>query len=178
MSTRVGIGVSPSYPFHVETAASGDAVAKIRNTASDGYGFVLRNGTNSNYAMTIQNADASANVIQFFGTGNITCVSLTQTSDGTLKTNVEPLSNVMPLVRQLRAVNFDWADSRFGEVPHTAQRQHIGLIGQEVENIFPDLVKVDANEIRSVDYSRLSVILLAAIKELDTRLAVFEDRSN
>jgi hypothetical protein len=41
----------------------------------------------------------------------------------------------------------------------------IGLIAQEVEKIFPELVKTDANGYKSVEYSKVVAILIQAVKE-------------
>ena len=47
----------------------------------------------------------------------------------------------------------------------------MGVIAQEVEAVIPALVHVRADGYREVDYGGLVVELLAAIVELDTRLA-------
>ena len=44
-------------------------------------------------------------------------------------------------------------------------RKQIGVIAQDIEKYYPELVKTDANGYKSVDYSKLSVVLLEAIKE-------------
>ena len=42
----------------------------------------------------------------------------------------------------------------------------IGLIAQEVEELFPELVITDEDGIKSVDYSKMVPVLVEAIKEL------------
>ena len=44
--------------------------------------------------------------------------------------------------------------------------RQIGLIAQEVEKIYPELVLTDVDGYKSVDYSKLTPILVEAIKEL------------
>lgn len=46
------------------------------------------------------------------------------------------------------------------------QKQHIGTSAQEVQKIYPELVSENETGELSVDYARLSIIALAAIKEL------------
>ena len=49
-------------------------------------------------------------------------------------------------------------------------KKEIGIVGQELEKVFPELVlRSGPEEYRSVDYSRLSVVLLEALKELKTK---------
>jgi len=50
-------------------------------------------------------------------------------------------------------------------------RTHIGLLAQDVQKVFPELVHTDADGILSVDYVSLIPVLIESIKELDTRTA-------
>lgn len=43
---------------------------------------------------------------------------------------------------------------------------YIGTSAQEIQKIYPDFVTENEDRILSVDYARLSIIALAAIKEL------------
>ena len=42
----------------------------------------------------------------------------------------------------------------------------IGVIAQEVEKLFPEMVYTDEEGYKSVDYSRLTPVLIEAVKEL------------
>ena len=44
-------------------------------------------------------------------------------------------------------------------------KRQIGFIAQEVEKYFPELIRLDHNGFKLLDYPRMSVILLEAIKE-------------
>lgn len=46
-----------------------------------------------------------------------------------------------------------------------ASPPEIGFLGQDVEAIFPELTAVDADGYRSVNYSRITAVLVEAIKE-------------
>ena len=48
--------------------------------------------------------------------------------------------------------------------------REIGLIAQEVEKEFPEIVRTDDKGYKSVMYDRLSVILLKAIQEQQTEI--------
>ncbi len=97
--------------------------------------------------------------------GNIQCVSLTQTSDARLKRNIQPLHNVLDRVMQLDGVSFDWNQAADPDMNLTSDHQ-IGLIAQEVEKVFPELVSSPEDGYKSVDYSQMTAVLLQAIKEL------------
>jgi hypothetical protein len=46
----------------------------------------------------------------------------------------------------------------------TEERQ-IGFSAQEIEKLFPEIVQTDAEGYKSVDYSRMTPVLVEAIKE-------------
>ncbi len=49
-------------------------------------------------------------------------------------------------------------------------RKQIGLVAQDVERIFPDLVRTDDNGYKAVSYEKLPVLLLEGIKEQQKQL--------
>jgi hypothetical protein len=93
-------------------------------------------------------------------TGNVTALSLTETSTIALKDNVRALEDIS--VTELEPVRFTWKDS---------QKEDIGLIAEQVAPLFPELVEFDdkGNPI-GVHYSRLTVLLLKSIKSLTNEI--------
>lgn len=87
------------------------------------------------------------------------------TSDGTLKTNIRQLTNVLEKVDKIRGVSFNWIGLSKAAVSSTGQR-NIGVIAQEVEAVFPEAVTNSDNGYKAVDYNALTGILLQAVKEL------------
>ena len=85
-------------------------------------------------------------------------------SDERWKKDVTEVKNVLPHLTSLRAVTFDWKRDEFPEMEFEDKRQ-IGFIAQEVEKYFPELIRLDHNGFKLLDYPRMSVILLEAIKE-------------
>lgn len=85
----------------------------------------------------------------------------TNISDIRLKKDIKELEGVLPKVIGLRSVSFHWKDSIMGS------QLELGVIAQEVENVFPELVYTGKTGIKNklVEYPKLSVILLGAIKE-------------
>jgi hypothetical protein len=85
-------------------------------------------------------------------------------SDLRFKTHIEPLIGVTDKLAHLRAVYFNWNDH--DKVKHFEKKTNIGLIADELEKVFPELVSYDKEGYRYIHYDKLSVVLLAAIKEL------------
>jgi hypothetical protein len=86
--------------------------------------------------------------------------TLTQNSDARLKTDVQPLTRVLARLTGIRGVTFEWKDKQM----HPAGRQ-IGLLAQEVQQAFPELVHSDSAGNLSVAYGNFTAVLLEAIKE-------------
>ncbi len=83
-------------------------------------------------------------------------------SDVRLKTDIKTLTNILDKVMKMRAVSFRWREDTGFNLP---QGKQLGLIAQEVEQYFPELVKEDSRGYKSLDYGKLTAILLEAIKE-------------
>jgi hypothetical protein len=87
-----------------------------------------------------------------------------------LKKNVTDLVNVLPAVLSWRAVRFNWKDERMGTKPE------IGVIAQDVEKLYPELIYNDKNGNKLVDYPKLSVLLLGAVKEQQKKIDSLEKK--
>ena len=53
-------------------------------------------------------------------------------------------------------------------------KENIGVIAQEVNSFFPEIVAKDENGYMSVDYSKLTVIILRVMKDLIDRISKLE----
>lgn len=83
----------------------------------------------------------------------------TQSSDVTLKSNIQNLNTVLGRVNQLRPTTYFYKDD-------TTKTKTIGLIAQEVESIFPEVVHYsEADGLYGVDYAAFGVIAIKAIQE-------------
>ena len=65
----------------------------------------------------------------------------------------------------LEVVNYKWRQNEFPE-KHFGNSIQTGLIAQDVEEIMPELVGVDDSGYKTVNYSKLSIMLLKALQEL------------
>jgi hypothetical protein len=77
----------------------------------------------------------------------------------------------MPKISQLRGVTWAWRE----DAPDEAKDQPgIGVIAQEIERVFPELVTTGDDGIKRVHYYGLIGPLIEAIKELDGRVQALE----
>lgn len=91
------------------------------------------------------------------------------TSDERLKNFNENIKVDFEQLKKLRKSYFSFKDD-------IDNKQHIGVSAQEIKNVFPEIVNEDKNGILTVDYSKLSVVALAAIDELNEKYEKLEKR--
>ena len=89
----------------------------------------------------------------------------TCSSDARFKTDVQPFAPLLSKLAQLQPVNFSWRVEEFPE-KHFGTSRSYGLIAQEVEKVFPEMVGQDEGGYRTVDYSRLPLLLIQGVREL------------
>ncbi|OFY86554.1 MAG: hypothetical protein A3F72_08725 [Bacteroidetes bacterium RIFCSPLOWO2_12_FULL_35_15] len=94
-------------------------------------------------------------------------------SDFRFKKNITPLTGSLNKTLLLQGVNYNWKTEEFPERGFTNEKQ-IGFIAQEVEKIVPEIVYTDSKGFKSIDYSRLTPVLIEAIKELNTKVESLE----
>ncbi|HEX4834358.1 MAG TPA: tail fiber domain-containing protein [Trebonia sp.] len=97
-------------------------------------------------------------------------------SDARLKTDIVGLQDATSILEQVRGVRFAWTDEARQNLPADTPVQQIGVIAQEVAAVLPEVVHTDAAGLMSVDYSKLTVILIEAVKELSERLTAIETK--
>ena len=120
--------------------------------------IVGNDGGSTITALTIDMSEAGAATFN----NNVTAFS-----DERLKDNIETLVDGLDKVEQLRGVTYTRDD-----------RENIGVIAQEVEKILPEIVKTADDEMgtKSVDYSRITAVLIEAVKELSARVKELENK--
>ena len=89
-------------------------------------------------------------------------------SDIRLKENIHSLKGTLEKLDSIRAVSYDWKELTEEErkTVHSHTGSDIGVIAQEVEEVFPNLVEDRPNGYKAVNYEKLSAVLLSAVKEL------------
>ncbi len=90
-------------------------------------------------------------------------------SDIRYKRNVKPFGSLLHNFSKLRPVNFYWRREEFAE-KHFGAKQSFGLIAQEVEQAFPDLVSTDDQGYKVVNYSKLPLLTIQAVNEQQVQI--------
>jgi len=93
---------------------------------------------------------------QTFSGGNFTGGEFRVNSDSRFKKDISEVEDALTKITQLNGVNFTFKDS--GE-------KSMGVIAQEVEEVFPELVSYRADGFRTVNYNGLIAPVIEAIKE-------------
>lgn len=86
-------------------------------------------------------------------------------SDERLKTNIVTLSNVLQAIEQMRGVTFEYRDQK-----KYAKGPKIGVVAQELKNVYPDMVTKGEDGYLKVDYTQLTAVLIEAVKEQQKRM--------
>ncbi|NOT51869.1 MAG: hypothetical protein HOP10_11405 [Chitinophagaceae bacterium] len=85
--------------------------------------------------------------------------NLTQASDARLKKDIAPLQHSLQKLIQLNGYNYNWKNEA------ADQRLQTGVLAQEVQKLFPELVTENKDGILAVNYSGLIPVLIESIKE-------------
>ena len=118
-----------------------------------------------------QTFSLDGNLGDMTATGTITTTLLVQTSDLRLKDNIADLSGSLDKTLKLRGVSYNWKDQS------KSQEKQIGLIAQEVEEVYPEFVQTDEEGMKAVNYAQMNAVLIEAIKELNDKVESLESEN-
>ena len=108
--------------------------------------------------------------------GNVNATSFNPTSTRKVKNNIRPLStfisNPLNTLSKLEGIVYD--SSLFPKVTN-----QIGYIAEDVYQVIPEIVQLDENnEPKALDYSRITVVLVEAIKQLNDKITSLQNTIN
>lgn len=134
------------------TGSTGINATDDVTTAADHFPvFVAANGS-------IQLAEVSTTKLYFRpSTGQLSATDFNTLSDIAYKENIEPISNALNKVLDMRGVSYRMKDSK---------KQSLGVIAQEIEHILPEIVSKNDNGSKTVSYNHIIAVLIEAVKEL------------
>ena len=138
--------------------SSGSSVtnnATSYNTANTA--FVIGNGTDSSNKSdafkVMFNGDATvSNDLTVSG-------DVVISSDARLKSNIVSLGSTLPKLLQIDGKSYEMKG-----------KQKIGVLAQEIQEVFPELVSEDDNEMLAVNYQGLVPVLINALKEQQSEI--------
>ena len=164
-----------------ENAGSpGSFMLKVQH-GSFGFNLARASSTNDWEFLT---SSASASNLNLYANGSFrgsfsgTDGSYTPSSDRRLKEDIKPLESVLERVNALKPARYRYIDNNPKRV------ESIGMIAQEVKELFPELVLIVEDErstgMHALRYSGISVVAIKAIQEqqqiIDTQSALIESQ--
>ena len=174
---------SNTLTFAAETGLAWDfgvgGTAKITHTLMDE--FFVSDGANS---WNVEDNDtfevSSSDGFVFVDCSTDRIVDLTDgLSDESVKDKVKPLEGAFEKLRKLRAVSFEWNKNAPRErdfcKARTGGKRDFGFIAQEVEKVLPEIVGTRRDGKKTIKHSKLTPLLLDAVKNLDERLNDVDD---
>jgi hypothetical protein len=122
--------------------------------------YAINMGLDSDNVFRIGGWSAAANRLQMDMSGNLTMAgNVTAFSDIRLKDNITIIDNALEKVLHLNGVTFTRTDHE------DKDKRHAGVIAQEVEKVFPEVVSEDNQGIKNIAYGNMIGLLIEAIKE-------------
>ena len=115
-------------------------------------------------------------------TGTISATTVSTTSDRRLKENIQSVSSLSLTdgLRSLRPVAFNYkVDTTLFSYDEEAQEMrntHYGLIAQEVQQIYPDIVYENQDGYLSINYTELIPLLIQSLQELTAKVESLENQ--
>lgn len=108
--------------------------------------------------------DAGSTGYAAYFNGDVRTTGTYLSSDLRMKKNIEAIKSPLEKILELNGVSFDWDAEAFPDKGFGKEHQ-IGLIAQDVEKVFPELVKEDMDGYKAVSYEKLVPVLIEATKE-------------
>jgi hypothetical protein len=96
------------------------------------------------------------------GDGSVAVANAWNTfSDIRFKKDIQPIHNALQIIESLNGVTFKWK---------TDNQPSIGFIAQQVQQVLPQIVTTDAQGYESLDYSKITPVLVEAVKQQQTEI--------
>tara|TARA_B110000503_G_scaffold83269_1_gene127079 strand:- start:1920 stop:3050 length:1131 start_codon:yes stop_codon:yes gene_type:complete len=148
--------------FNGNTTVAGDIIV-TGNDMTFGNGETISNASDGTVTITSGTVSLSSNAT----IGNDLTVSgdIVVSSDARLKANIVSLGST--LARLLLIDGKTYTMKKDG-------KQKIGVLAQDIQNVFPELVSEDDNEMLAVNYQGLVPVLINALKEQDDKISRLE----
>jgi len=116
------------------------------------------------YKLDVQGGDINAS-------GSVRSATVALTSDKRWKKDIHPLENSIQKLKQINGVSYLWDRENFPEKLFNDQKQ-IGVIAQDVQKVYPELILKDTQGFLSVNYPALIAPLIEAFKEQQKQIEI------
>jgi hypothetical protein len=147
-----------TYPVSIEAQSGGGQLALTRSGAYTE--FYMGGTTGGGTQLYVRSGGSGGVRLDAGSTGWVA------DSDIRLKDIEKPIENAVESLSTLQTVYYSWKDSE-------NEKQHLGLIAQEVESVFPEIVSESSiTGMKGVNYIELIPVLVKAIQELKAELEI------
>jgi len=111
--------------------------------------------------------------VYFSSVGN--WFSAIYSSDERFKKEIKPLNEVSSKVLKMNPVSFKMRTEEFPD-KHLPKGNQIGFIAQELEKLFPEFVNTNDEGYKTIDYGKLTTILVKAFQEQNLKIEELENK--
>ena len=95
-------------------------------------------------------------------------------SDRRFKDNIRAIENPLESLDKLNGYRFTWNED-LSHI-HSYEGEDIGVIAQEVEEVFPEIVSNRTNGYKGVKYEKIVPLLIECIKELKSEIDILKSK--
>jgi hypothetical protein len=156
--------------LHFFTTANGTDIPSLNPRVVIDHNGRVGIGTSAPFELLHVDGDVRIGSCVYETDGDVLCVS-----DGRFKHAVSALPRVLDRLVALEPVRYSWRADEFPD-RHFDTRDSTGLIAQDTERVLPELVTTDAEGYKAVNYGKLPLLAVQAIKELKERNDFMEHR--
>jgi len=170
--------ISNSYVQHIRTASNNGLSFETSNNSTSrlfisAAGNVGIGTTSPTYRLDV--LAAGTDIARFHGSSGTGCTLsdggvVACSSDERLKTDIADLGFGLDELLHLRPVSYHWKE----QAPDTSLS--LGFIAQEVEPVFPSLVRDDEAGTKSLNQIGLIPVIVSAVQELHAKITAFAER--
>ncbi|MEO1186041.1 MAG: tail fiber domain-containing protein, partial [Cyanobacteria bacterium J06636_27] len=168
-NTDVTIQPNGTGAVNVNSGAEIDMTAAANSNIN-----LTTSGTGSVVVSSLTVTDLAGAADTYIGDGvsnsfTISAGGVFSSSDRRLKENIELLRNTLSKLDKLGGYNYNYKAD-------TDKRKQIGVIAQELEKVFPELIGYDDNGYKMVNYQGLIPVLIEAIKEQQLEITLLNKK--
>lgn len=185
---KVGIGGAPSYPIY-DLQVLGDA--KISGNLTTCPSLLVSSSVTKNYPI-LRVSGTQSNTYEFYVSGQSYSSLGWSGSDERFKKNISDIDGgeILAKLIKIKGKKYEFKSklelkslyqdgkikSYDNEIPNFPKGYYYGLIAQQIENEFPELVNTDSlTETKAINYDGMIPILLEGIKELQSQVEYLEN---
>jgi hypothetical protein len=171
---QVSIGTSSTvstYLLNVKAQTGAQAINITGRDNADGAGVLQWTNQYGTYLGYIEVNSTAMYVARGSGGVYITtnATSWTSNSDSRLKNIISPINNAIDKLSTLNPVIYSWKSD-------DTNKENIGLIAQDVESVFPQVIDTNKDGFLGVRYTELVPVLVKAIQELSAKIDILENK--